>query len=74
MSDRTITITVCDNGYYIDGQEGCFVFSDGPDEIPFNDYSPSLHQLVTHLLHSELREDNGSKYGKQLCLEEYSNE
>tara|TARA_R100001244_G_scaffold55065_1_gene47308 strand:+ start:2077 stop:2301 length:225 start_codon:yes stop_codon:yes gene_type:complete len=70
MSDRMITITVCDNGYYLDGAEGSVVFSDGPDEVPMNDYSPSLRLLINHLLHLELMEDNGNKYGKQLFLTE----
>jgi hypothetical protein len=74
MHDRTITITICDNGYHLDGQEGSVVFSDGPDEVLMNDYSPSLKLLVNHLLHCELMEDNGNKFGKQLCVEEYPNE
>lgn len=74
MESRTITITVCDNGYYVNGEMGDYAFSDGPDEVHMNDYSPSIRGLINHLLHHELVEDNGNKHGKQLFLTEKDDE
>jgi hypothetical protein len=74
MESRIITITVCDNGYYINGEMGDYAFGEEEGRVPMNEYSLSLRNLINHLLHHELVEDNGSKHGKQLFLAEKDDE